>query len=120
MSDERLSHALVLVEMSAAWHSSRKKEHVGIAKVLNIFKAHVGFQCYAMRCFYPFAARNAYGLDVYTTSAKYVYRSQTFDFLETIGKKFVYLCHNFMFFLSDYSIYIITFAKVRIIIETAK
>ena len=43
MSDERLSHALVLVEMSAAWHSSRKKEHVGIAKVLHVLKAHVGF-----------------------------------------------------------------------------
>ena len=120
MSDERLSHALVLVEMSAAWHSSRQQEHVCIAEVLHVLKAQVGFQCYAMRSFYPFAARNAYGLDVYTTSAKYVYRSQTFDFLEAIGKKFVYLCHNFMFFLSDYSIYIITFAKVTIIIEMTK
>ena len=85
LGDERLAHTFVLVEVCAAWHSAWNHQHVSIFKTFNILKLQVSLDGNTMRCFYPFCTRYTYCLDVYTTSAEDVYRSQSFDFLEAIG-----------------------------------
>ena len=41
LCDECLAHTLVLVQVSAAWHSAREKQHVGILKAGYILKLQV-------------------------------------------------------------------------------
>ena len=100
MSDERLSHALVLVEMTAARHSARQEEHIGILETLDVLKLEVSLDGNAVGSLYPFSSGDAYSLDIHATSAQDVNRSQSFDFLEAVGKKFIYLSHNFIFFIA--------------------
>jgi len=99
LCDECLAHTLVLVQVSTAWHSAREKQHVCILKAGYILKLQVCLQGDAMCGFHPFTTRNAHGFYLNTTSAEDVNRSQSFDFLEAISKKFIYLCHNFYFFV---------------------
>ena len=100
LGDESLAYTLVLVEMTAAWHSARQEEHIGILETLDVLKLEVSLDGDAVGSLYPFSSGDAYSLDIHATSAQDVNRSQSFDFLEAVGKKFIYLSHNFIFFIA--------------------
>ena len=103
----------MLIEVGAAWKTTREKQHVCIREVLDVLKLEVSLDGNAVGSFHKLTARDADSLDIYTTSAEDVNRSQTFDFLEAVGEKFIYLSHNFIPFLSYYSINIVNFASVK-------
>ena len=100
LCDESLAYTLVLVEMTAAWHSTRQEEHIGIFEALDVLKLEVSLDGDAVGSLNPFSSGDAYSLDIHATSAQDVNRSQSFDFLEAVGKKFIYLSHNFIFFIA--------------------
>ena len=100
LCDESLAYTLVLVEMTAARHSSRQEEHIGILETLDVLKLEVCLDGDAVGSLYPLSSGDAYSLDIHATSAQDVNRSQSFDFLEAVGKKFIYLSHNFIFFIA--------------------
>ena len=100
LGDESLAYTLVLVEMTAARHSARQEEHIGILETLDVLKLEVSLDGDAVGSLYPFSSGDAYSLDIHATSAQDVNRSQSFDFLEAVGKKFIYLSHNFIFFIA--------------------
>ena len=100
LGDESLAYTLVLVEMTATRHSSRQEEHIGILETLDVLKLEVSLDGDAVGSLYPFSSGDAYCLDIHATSAQDVNRSQSFDFLEAVGKKFIYLSHNFIFFIA--------------------
>ena len=100
LCDESLAYTLVLVEMTAARHSARQEEHIGILEALDVLKLEVSLDGDAVGSLYPFCSGDTNSLDIHATSAQDVNRSQTFDFLEAVGKKFIYLSHNFIFFIA--------------------
>ena len=100
LGDESLAYTLVLVEMTAARHSARQEEHIGILETLDVLKLEVSLDGDAVGSLYPFSSGDTYCLDIHATSAQDVNRSQSFDFLEAVGKKFIYLSHNFIFFIA--------------------
>ena len=109
LCDERLAHTLVLVQVGAAWHSAWEKQHVGILKTGYILKLQVSLQGDAMCGFHPFTTplrRMSTGANPSISSKPLARNSYTFAII--------------FIFLSYYSINIITFAKVRIIIEITK
>lgn len=107
LCDEGLAHPLVLVEVGAAWQTTGEKQHVCIREVPDVLKPEIGLDGDAVGGLHELTARDADRLDVHAPSAEDVNRSQAFDFLEAVGKKFIYLCHNFIPFLSYDSIHII-------------
>ena len=100
LCDESLAYTLVLVEMTAARHSTRQEEHIGIFEALDVLKLEVSLDGDAVGSLYPLTSSDTYSLDIHATSAQDVNKSQTFDFLEAVGKKFIYLSHNFIFFIA--------------------
>ena len=89
LGDECLAYSLMLIEVGAARHSTRNHQHIGIFKTLNILETEVGLDGNSVGSFYKFTTGNADRLDIYAPSAEDVNRSQSFDFLEAIGKKFI-------------------------------
>jgi len=98
LGNESLAHTLVLIEIGAAWQTAWEQEHIYILEALDVLKFEVCLNGDSVGGLYPFAARDAHGLDIHTTSTEDVNWSQAFDFLEAIGKKFIYFCHNLFVF----------------------
>ena len=81
------------------WQSAGQQHEVGVGEV-GVFYLQVGLEGHAVRCLHKFVAGHADGLDVHAASSEDVYHCQGFHFLEAVGEKFIYLSHNFIFFIA--------------------
>src|SRR3712207_8004806 len=65
---QRLTQALVSVQIGTSRHATGQEQHVGIAEI-GVFPQQVGLDGNAVRRFHILTAGHANGLDVHTTAA---------------------------------------------------